>query len=148
MVNINKYENFFESISNDMFQEIKKYNNEWKEKFPELKMLKLEPSVINGDLSWLYSLEKKHDIINIDLFLHVSNFDNRWSIDFELIMESEDEYLNNNTSDKSMIQDEKHYAKSNLSYDDFMISLNKICSYIREWNHNFYKKWDFYPLVD
>ncbi len=145
---ISKYNKFFESVDNDNFQEIKKYNNEWKGKYPELKMLKLEPITDTNELSWLYSLNKKFDSINIDLFINITKSITSWNIDFELVMESEDEYLNTNSSDKTMLQDEKHYSKSNLKYEELDLELNKVCSYIRDWNNKFNKKWDFFPLVD
>ena len=63
-------------------------------------------------------------------------------------MECEEEYLVNNKNDKSLIQDEKHYDKFNLNWDELDFQLKKICEWIRKWNHNYNKVNGYYPLVD
>lgn len=126
---------------------ISKYANEWKDKYPELKIMKLESDYIDKKWNWLFSINKKHDNINIDLFIEIEKSE-YWDIRFELIMECEDEYLNNNIKDKSNIQDEIHYEKNNLDWEELNSSLSKICEYIRDWNYNFHKENGFYPLID
>ena len=49
-------------------------------------MLKLEPITDTNELSWLYSLNKKFDSINIDLFINITKSITSWNIDFELVI--------------------------------------------------------------
>ncbi len=152
MSNIDKFENWkhlnkkneSNENSKDAFQ---KYNLDWEKKYPELRMLKLTDDCSDNNCNWLYSLNKKNEKVNIDLFIEIEKNEN-WKINFELVLECEDEYLVNNKKDKSNTQDEKHYEKRNLDYEEFNNQLKKVCEYIRSWNQEFYKEWDFYPLSD
>jgi hypothetical protein len=132
-------------ISNDVTM---KYHMEWCNKYPELKTLKLESGYDDGSYSWLYSLNKKHEDISIDLFLEVVDKDGNWSLNLELVLECEDEYLVNNKENKSHTQDEKHYEKRDLDWEKLNLHMKKTCEWMRGWNEDFYKEWGFYPLID
>jgi hypothetical protein len=141
-MSIDKFDKFFESNTEDKFDKVKSHNKEWCGKYPELKMFKLEydSNEKSSDYNWLYSLNKKHDSINVDLFIEI-NYSKSWKIDFEMVIESSDD-------SNSLYQDEKHHTKSNLTYEELETELNKVCSYIRKWNREYHKTHDFYPLVD
>ena len=142
-MSVDKFDKFFENNSSDeKFEKIKKHNSEWREDFPELKMFKLEYDADekHDDYNWFYSLNKKHDSINVDVFIEIT-YSKSWEIDFEMVIESQDEQ-------DSSFQDEKHHSKKNLNYEELVIELNKICSYIRKWNREYHNTHDFYPLVD
>jgi hypothetical protein len=141
---VDNFDKFFENndSNEERFEKIKKHNDEWREEYPELKMFKLDfDSEENSkDHNWLYSLNKNHESINVDVFIEI-NYSKNWKLDFEMVIESSDE------SDSSY-QDEKHHTKSNLSYEELKIELNKVCSFIRKWNREYHSTHDFYPLVD
>lgn len=148
--NIDKFEDwmpFYNKDINVSSDEIMKIYKEFCEKYPEIRMLKLESDYSNGTRYWLYSLNKKSDTINIDLFLEISK-KNNWSLNFELVMECEDEYLVNNKTDKSYTQDEKHFEKMNLNWDELNFNMKKVFEWVRKWNLDFFKENGFYPLVD
>ncbi len=150
--NVNKFEDWIpfkkrEEVSNLSNDIIRKNHADWINKFPEMTMLKLTSDYYDNTWSWLYSLNKKNEKVNIDLFIEIEKKEN-WSIKFELVLECEDEYLVNNKKDMSLTQDEKHYEKNNLDWEELNFQLKKICEWIRTWNQDFYKEWDFYPLVD
>ncbi len=118
-------------ISNDV---IAKYHSEWVKKYPEISILKLESDYYDNSYSWLYSLNKKHESVNIDLFLEIIDNNGNWSVSLEIILECEDEYMVNNKSNKSFTQDEKHYDKKDLDWEKLNLHLKKICESIRLWN--------------
>jgi hypothetical protein len=150
MKNIKTFENYLpfsksgDTKSSDI---IRTKHLDWLDKFPELKMLKLNSDYYDKTWNWLYSLNKKTDDINIDLFIEIEKKE-MFNISFELIMECEDEYLVNNKNDKSHIQDEKHYEKKNLNWEELNFQLKKVCEYIRIWNRDFEKENGYFPLVD
>lgn len=150
--NINKFENWlpFQQKENDKTSNdiIMKYHLEWVKKYPELKMLSLESDYYKNTWSWLYSLNKKNDSINIDLFIEIVKKGDNWNISLELVLECEDEYLTNNKKDKSNTQDEKHYEKHDLDWEELNLHMKKISEWIRMWNQEFHKEWGFFPLVD
>lgn len=123
------FENYF---NNKDISFVQKYNQQWKNKYPELKMFNLEYDVDN----WLYSLNKTHDGISIDIFIEIS-YTKNWKIEFEMIILGDD-----------VFQEEKHHLKSNITYDVLDLELSNICSFLRKWNYDYYKTNKFYPLVD
>ena len=148
--NVDKFEDWYpfnKKNDSDTSDIIRTNHLEWIRKYPEMKMFKLSSDYYNNTWNWLYSINKKTDSINIDLFIEIEKMD-KWSINFELIIECEDDYLINNISNKSMTQDEKHYEKQNLNFEELNYNLNRICEFIRKWNNNFYKEHNFHPLVD
>ena len=141
---IDNFDKFFENndTNEERFEKIKKHNDEWREEYPELKMFKLDfdSEEKSNIFNWLYSLNKKHDSINIDTFIEIT-YDKNWKIDFELVIESSDDT-------DSIYQDEKHHTKSNLNYEELKTELNRVCSFIRKWNREFHSVHGFHPLVD
>lgn len=131
--------------SNDI---IIKYHSEWVKKYPELGALKLESDYYKGKYNWLYSLNKEKNSINIDLFLEIEKNDDDWSINLELVLESEDDYLVNNVKNLSLTQDEKHFEKNNLNWEKLNYHLKRVCEWVRTWNEDFHKEWGVYPLID
>jgi len=118
--------------------DIRKYHSDWIEKYPELRVFKLTSDYYKNSKEWLYSLNKETDNINIDLFLKITKNDN-WDIEYEMVLES----------DTSLsIQDEKHYSKSDLDYEELNHEIRKIAEYLRTWNQSIHKEYDFYPLID
>lgn len=127
-------------LKNDV---IIKYHSEWIEKYPELKALKLESEYLSKKWYWNYTMNKTIEKMNIDLFIEIVKNNDNWDISFEMSTECEEEDLNRY---KSNIQDEKHFEKNELDWEELNLNLKKICEWIRVWNHSFYKKYNVYIL--
>lgn len=127
----------FENANNEEF--LKKYNDEWVSKFPELKLFKLEAGDINNNIIWLYSLSKENlNNYDIDIFLEIKK-DKSWSVNFE---------LNKINNGDVSFSEEKHFEKSGLDYNSLKIQLNRVFTFIKEWNASVYEKEAFFPLID
>lgn len=121
----------FEDFHQEYEDFLSKYDIEWKKKFPELTLFKIEKYHDNGYV-WFYGLQKEVGGYEVDLFIEIHK-QSLWNITFELIKVgiSDDNTLN---------QEEKHYLKNNLDYKSLEAHLAKICTYIKEWNENTFNK--------
>lgn len=110
----------FESFSNydndyEHTDKIIEYSTVWCDEFPELRKFKLNSDFKNKSWIWnfLYTEKDKEMIIKI-----VDNNSN-WDIYYE--------YYNIN----DIINEENHFFKKNLTYEELLSNLSKISYYIR-----------------
>lgn len=112
----------FENYGNN-FQHIKKYNNDWKIKFPFLNKFRL--TYKDDDfLKWEYKYKTDNIHLTIDIFK-----DKLWSIEVEEIK--------NDIEDSITFEYINIYNKYSLSYSDF---LNEISYLNKRFNKLFTKK--------
>jgi hypothetical protein len=123
-----------ENVKNEEF--LKKYHTEWVEKFPELRLFKLEAGDINHNIIWFYSIDKD----SLDASIEIKKYTSSWSINFEISKKISTEDLVSNHED--------HFSKNGLNYKSLLIQLKRIFTYIHEWNSNVYNKENILPLIE
>lgn len=122
---IKKFENFIpfdnDKTNNPEKDIIHKYHSEFLKRYSELKEMKLSSDYYQGKNIWNYSYNKNDDKSNIDFTIDIEKGD-YWDVNFEFSEQFTNDYN---------INDEKHYEKKNLSWEELNYELNKITKWLK-----------------